>query len=161
MVSPGDSSAPASSDPIMTRCAPAARALTMSPENLIPPSAIRGTFVPATARALADRVDLRHARAGHDPRRADRARPDADLDGVGTSLHEVPRPLLRRHVSRNDRRRRQLPLDEDQGVEHTLAVPVRGVEDENIHAGPDELPRAVEHVAGDADGLFHAQTAPE
>ena len=32
---------------------------------------------------LVDRGDLRHAHAGDDPRRADRPRPDADLDRVG------------------------------------------------------------------------------
>ena len=34
------------------------------------------------ARALHDRADLRHARAGHDARRADRAGSDADFDRV-------------------------------------------------------------------------------
>src|SRR3972149_1191974 len=44
MVSPGLSSVPANTDPIMTAEAPAARALVMSPEYLIPPSAMRGIF---------------------------------------------------------------------------------------------------------------------
>ena len=37
---PGASSVPANNDPIITASAPAARALGMSPENFIPPSAI-------------------------------------------------------------------------------------------------------------------------
>ena len=49
IVSPGDSSAPATSEPIITELPPAARALTMSPEYLKPPSAIMGTSVPAKA----------------------------------------------------------------------------------------------------------------
>src|SRR5215472_7082812 len=51
MVSPGDSSVPANKLPIITQDAPAASALEMSPEYLIPPSAMSGTFVPCAARA--------------------------------------------------------------------------------------------------------------
>src|SRR5262245_53654762 len=43
MVSPGDSSVPANSDPIITDEAPAASALVRSPEYLMPPSAMIGT----------------------------------------------------------------------------------------------------------------------
>ena len=42
MVSPGDSSTPANSEPIMTTLAPAAMALVTSPEYLMPPSAMMG-----------------------------------------------------------------------------------------------------------------------
>ena len=41
--SPGLSSVPASIEPIITLSAPAASAFTMSPEYLMPPSAITGT----------------------------------------------------------------------------------------------------------------------
>src|SRR2546429_1316555 len=51
MVSPGDSSVPANRLPIITQDAPAASALEMSPEYLIPPSAMSGTSVPCAARA--------------------------------------------------------------------------------------------------------------
>ncbi len=43
MVSPGDSSVPASTEPAITESAPAAIALAMSPLYLMPPSAITGT----------------------------------------------------------------------------------------------------------------------
>ena len=49
IVSPGDSSVPASIEPIITEEPPAASALTMSPEYLSPPSAIKGTPVPLSA----------------------------------------------------------------------------------------------------------------
>jgi hypothetical protein len=49
--SPGLSSVPANSEPIMTDEAPAARAFTMSPENLMPPSAMIGISALAVARA--------------------------------------------------------------------------------------------------------------
>ena len=42
-VAPGASSQPARSEPSITTFAPAARAFTISPEYLIPPSAITGT----------------------------------------------------------------------------------------------------------------------
>src|ERR1035438_2341657 len=50
MVSPGLSSVPANRLPIMTASAPAAMALVMSPENLMPPSAINGTPAGPVAR---------------------------------------------------------------------------------------------------------------
>ena len=40
IILPGASSVPANNDPIITASAPAERAFAMSPENLIPPSAI-------------------------------------------------------------------------------------------------------------------------
>src|SRR2546425_5130515 len=50
--SPGLSSVPASIEPIITLSAPAASALTTSPEYLMPPSAITGTSpAPVTARS--------------------------------------------------------------------------------------------------------------
>ena len=44
IIFPGDSFVPANKDPIITASAPAARAFDISPENLIPPSAIIETF---------------------------------------------------------------------------------------------------------------------
>ena len=51
IVSPGDSSVPANILPIITLLAPAARALAISPEYLIPPSAIKG--IPTLWQAFA------------------------------------------------------------------------------------------------------------
>ena len=54
MLSPGLSSVPASIDPIITLAAPAAIAFTMSPEYLMPPSAMTGMSpAPATASTMA------------------------------------------------------------------------------------------------------------
>ena len=50
MVSPGLSSTPANSDPIITELAPAAMALVISPEYLMPPSAITGMSCSRAAR---------------------------------------------------------------------------------------------------------------
>ena len=51
MTSPGASSVPANSEPIITVCAPQARALTMSPEYLMPPSEMQGMANFAVTRA--------------------------------------------------------------------------------------------------------------
>src|SRR6186997_1231360 len=54
MTSPGASSVPANSEPIMTVLAPAAIALATSPEYLMPPSAMIGTLpAAATQSAIA------------------------------------------------------------------------------------------------------------
>src|ERR1035441_5464149 len=51
MVSPGLSSTPAKSEPIITELAPAAMALVISPEYLMPPSAMTGIPCSRAARA--------------------------------------------------------------------------------------------------------------
>ena len=48
MIFPGASSVPANRDPIITASAPADKALAISPENLIPPSAIIEIFLAPT-----------------------------------------------------------------------------------------------------------------
>ena len=53
-VSPGDSSQPASREPSITTLPPAAIALAMSPEYLIPPSAIMGTSYSAATCAASN-----------------------------------------------------------------------------------------------------------
>ena len=61
----------------------------------MPPSAMTGT--PASAAAAAhvdDGGDLRHADAGDDAGGADRAGPDADLDGVGARRRSRSRRRL-------------------------------------------------------------------
>ena len=73
----------------MTTLAPAAMALTMSPEYLTPPSAMMGMpYWSATAGGVIDGGDLRHADAGHHAGGADGAGADADLDAVGAGLDE-------------------------------------------------------------------------
>src|SRR5881392_1124814 len=54
MTSPGASSVPANSDPIITVCAPAASALATSPEYFTPPSAMMGTPTDFAAATLSE-----------------------------------------------------------------------------------------------------------
>ena len=110
ITSPGDSSVPASSEPSMTTSAPAPIAFAMSPEEVMPPSAMTGTPVGRRdARDVVDRADLRDADARHDTRRADRAGPDADLQRVGARVDERPRRLGGGDVAGDDLDRRSRP----------------------------------------------------
>ena len=89
MVSPGLSSTPAKSEPIMTTLAPAAMALVMSPEYLMPPSAMTGmSLLAGGADGFGDGGDLGHAGAGDHAGGADGAGADADFDGVGACVDE-------------------------------------------------------------------------
>jgi hypothetical protein len=138
--SPGDSSRPANSEPIITQSAPAAMALAMSPDRRMPPSAITGTFLPVVRSArhrVHDGGDLRHAHAGHDARRADRARADADLDRV--------RPARMRSMAASAVA--MLPamtwmlcttLDRPDRADHVLRVAVGGVDHDHIDLGGEQ-----------------------
>ena len=73
----------------------------------MPPSAMIGTSVSrGRPRALGDRGDLRHADAGDDARRADRAGADADLDRVDAASISAARRLARWRRCRRSARRR-------------------------------------------------------
>ena len=93
-------------------------------------------------RALEHRGELGTTDAGHHPRRAHRARPDADLDDVGAGLDQRPGALRRR------RRCRPPPAPggssaahRAQRLEHPVLVAVRGVDHEAVDAGVEQLRR--------------------
>src|SRR5260221_524518 len=89
-----------------------------------------------------DRRQLRHADAGDDARGADRARTDPDLDPVGAGVDERARSRRRGDVPGDDVDV-EAALELADGVRHVVAVPVRGVDDEDVDAGFDELPGAL------------------
>ena len=62
----------------------------------------RHALGPAARRHAHDRGQLRHADAGDDPRGADRARADADLDRVGAGLDQGRRRLAGGDVAGDD-----------------------------------------------------------
>src|SRR5262245_58295534 len=129
MVSPGLSSVPAKSEPIITDVAPAAIALVRSPENLMPPSAMTGMPGSAAARwPVRVRRGLRTACAGHDARGADAARADADFDCIRAALDERQRPFGGGHVSDHQLDLGEALAERARGVEHAAAVRVRRVE---------------------------------
>ncbi len=104
------------------------------------------------------RGDLGHTHTRHDPRGADRPRADADLDGVRPRLGQVDRPPGRRDVARDDLDI-VLLFDRPDGVEHVLAVPVRGIDDEHIRARLDQRLDAVVLVRPDRGAA--AEPTPE
>ena len=89
--------------PIMAQSAPAADRLGDDrPTYLMPPSPIAGTpaFM-ADLGGFEDGRQLRHAHARHHAGGADRAGPDADLDGVGAGIDQRAGALSRGHVARH------------------------------------------------------------
>ena len=69
----------------------------------MPPSAINGTpLFLQRFRDFGNRRDLRHADAGDDAGRADRARADADLDAIGARLDEGLGRVARNDVAANE-----------------------------------------------------------
>ena len=133
----------------------------MSPEKRMPPSAMTGTSCGVGgARALHDRGDHRHADAGDDARRADRAGADADLHRVDAGVDQRLRALGGRDVAGD-----QVDVGETAGgsradhVEHALRVAVGGVDDQHVDVGGDQRLGPLHRVLRDADGRAAAQPA--
>ena len=126
----------------------------MSPEYCRPPSPMTGTPAGPQARdGLVDRGDLRDADAGHDAGGADRARPDADLDGVGPGVDEGLGAGAGGDVAADDL---HVPgggvlLDPLDHLEQEAGVAVRGVDDEHVDPGLDERRGALPRLAEVAD----------
>ena len=83
----------------------------------MPPSAMIGTLPGGGLGRLVDRGDLRHAHARDHPRRADRARPDSHLDGVGPRLDQGARSLAGGHVAGHD-----LDVDSSFLIRRTVSI---------------------------------------
>ena len=150
---------PASIEPSMTASAPAAIALAMSPELVMPPSAMTGTSCRAAAETtVEDRGHLGNADARDDPRGADAPRPDAHLDGVGPGVDHRLGRRGGRDVA-GDELDVAEPLQLPHHLEHALRVAVRRVDDEDVDVGRDERLRAFDRVAADADRGADAQPA--
>src|SRR6185436_20942083 len=97
--------------------------------------------------------------AGGHARRAAAAGADADLDAVHAAVEEELRPLGRPDVAGNQLDVAEaLPHLADRAVHHDR-MPVRDVDDEDVHAGLDQLGGALEIVAGGADGGPDAQAS--
>ena len=104
-----------------------------------------------------DGRDLRHADTADDPRRADRARTDADLDAVDAGLDERPRRLGRGDVATDDLDVGVVLLDPGDLIEDTLRVAMRRIDDDDVDAGLDEGRGAL--IGGRADRGADTQTA--
>ena len=118
--------------------APAAMALVMSPEYLMPPSAMMGMscLLRGFVR-FADGGDLRHARAGDHARGADGAGTDADLDGVRARIDEGLGSFAGGDVAGEQIDLGKALLDFADGVEHARGVAVGGIDGEDVDAVAD------------------------
>ena len=135
-------------------------ALVMSPEYLMPPSAISGTPPARVARehsAIAvicgTPAPLHHARG------ADRARPDPDLNAIHAQRDQFLRAFVSRHVAGDQLHFGELALDGLHRAQYSAAVAVRGIDGEHVHLAADQFLRALQEIAGRADGRAHAQPA--
>ena len=147
--SPGASSVPASIEPSITVSAPAAIAFAMSPDEVMPPSAITGTPCrAATSAHVVDRGHLRHADAGDDARRADRAGPDADLHRVGARVDQRLGRLAGRDVAGDHLDVDRRPLIARTISMHAARVAVRRVDDEHVARRRRRAPRARSSASG-------------
>ena len=142
----------------MATLAPAASALARSPEYLMPPSAMTGT--PAAlgdGDGIQERGQLRHADAGDDARRADRARADADLDRIGAAVDQRPRRLAGRDVAGDHLRLVRQPLHRGDGLQHHLRMAVRRVDHDHVAAGREQPLGALEALVADGRRRRDAQ----
>ena len=101
---------------------------------------------------------MRDADAGHDAGRADGARTDADLDGVGASLDEVERGFTGGDVAANHLNVRVIRLDPAHAIQHALRMAVRGVDNNDVDAGCGQRLDALLGAGAGADGGAHPQS---
>ena len=85
--------------------------------------------------------------------------PDADLDDVRPGLDELTGGLAGDHIAGHHRHSGVEALHGGQGVEHLLLVAVRGIKDQHVHAGSQQLGRPPGDVAVDPDGGSHLELA--
>ena len=135
-------------------------AFVMSPENLMPPSAISGMLPSLRGpAALGNRGKLRYARARDDARGADGARPDPDLDAIHAQRDQFARAFIRADVADDQLHVRQRILDRFDRIDHAQAVRMRRIDREHVDLAAHQFLRALEKVAGGADRRARAQTA--
>ena len=111
------------------------------------------------ARSFQDGRDLRHARAGHHARGADRARADADFDAVDAQRDQIARAFVRCHVAGDQLHFRQALLHRADRVHHARGMPVRRIHGQHVHLGARQFHGALQKVSGGADGRAHPQAA--
>ena len=119
----------------------------------------RHAVLAAFLDGIDDRGELRHADPGDHAGRADRARPDADLDRVGAGLDQRPRALGGRDVADDDLGVVRHPADLVDRFEHPRRMAVRGVDDHDVDPGGEQRLGPLELLAAGAGGGGDAQPA--
>jgi hypothetical protein len=102
---------------------------------------------------------LRHADAGHDARRANRAGANSDLDAVRAGIDERARSLGRRDIACDELQTGKLAFDLPHALDDAARMAVRRIDDDDIDAGFDEQRDALVGVDARADGRADAQRA--
>ena len=105
------------------------------------------------------RHDLRHAHTGHDTGGADRARANAHFDRVGTGFHQRQRRRAGGNVAANHIHLRIVLLDPAHTLDHAMAVAVRRVHHDGVHAGAHQCFDALFGALAHTHGRAHAQFA--
>src|SRR5262249_28269318 len=105
-----------------------------------------------------DRCQLWNAHTGNDPCRADRARADADLDGVRPAVYQRLRAFAGRDVPGDHLHFVRLPLDAGHRVEHVFRMTVRGIDYNQVDSGGNERFGAREPLV--TDGRRSRNTKP-
>ena len=110
--------------------------------------------------AFHDRRQLGHADACHHPRRADRARPDADFHGVGPGVDQGFRAVGRRDIAGDQLGGVAQPPDPLDRRQDAFGMAVRGIDDENVHASVEQGFGAFQPGLADAGRRGDPQPAP-
>ena len=99
-----------------------------------------GTFLPSSCSL--DRVhdcsELRNANASDNARRADRARSDPNLDGVGARIDQRLRTFLGCDVAGDDLHGVRQTLDAIDRIQHPRRMTMRGVDNDDIDSRLNE-----------------------
>ena len=115
----------------------------MSPECLIPPSAISGTSASRQTSATSKNGrQLRHPHACDHARGADGAGTDPNLDAIGAGVDQRFRAFRRRHVTAHDLGVVAERLDALDRRDDAAAVPVGRIDHHHIHLGLEQNVRA-------------------
>ena len=114
------------------------------------------------ARGLAafdQRLQLRHAETGRQPRGASTTGPDPHLDGVHAAFGEKADAVGRGHVAGHQLDVGKLLLEGVDRTGHDHGMAVSDVDHDDVDLRLDQLRGPLEEVAGRADGRAHAQAA--
>ena len=95
--------------------------------------------------------DLRHADARHDPRGADRARADADLDRINPGVHQRTSALGRAYVAADDLELRVMFLELSDGLQHARGMPMGRVDHDHVNTCLHQGRYALERIRARPD----------
>src|SRR5262245_5820445 len=108
----------------------------------------------------ANRRNLRHADAGYDTRRANRTRPDTDLDDVDAGVYQGRRSLVGGHIAAGNIEINVAPPNLTHRIEDILRVTMGRVYSEQVYSGSYQRLHSFFPVGANAHGRANTQPAP-